>query len=412
MRSEYIDHLRGEVEEHFGRKILTSADCNQLAVEIQAKTAVKMNTNTLRRCFQLVKSDYLPSFNTLNILSQYCGFVSFDDFVKHEEKKTKKRAKSKDHGLLRYLTSIFKNLEVQDLNDLTFLNFVRQTINFFRKEPAIVEDFQKAIAHTKNGQTFYFEQFVNIDQLNGYYGDGLRYYLAEKKTKSAQIFGHALLAFRYWLVIEPDACNRHCEQVLQYTVNNTIHPFVCGRYFATKLYHAQLNGLDPGPVLHEAREFFTHIRPARDNYRFFPCFELILSEALLLAGKPAEALYYLQGCRHEPPQPTPYIDVYLFNAFELYEAAALFQLEHYKEAEELYRKIRPENFYFLSKKYHTILYLQLRDSLHGRKTNTGHTGLLIQETGFKRLEDFFPDSFLTSCKDEHSSAITEQKRTH
>jgi hypothetical protein len=50
--------------------------------------------------------------------------------------------------------------------------------------PGAFDRFQRAIAKTRNGQEFYFEQFVNLDELNSFYGDGLRYYFMKNKLRT------------------------------------------------------------------------------------------------------------------------------------------------------------------------------------------------------------------------------------
>ncbi len=85
---------------------------------------------------------------------------------------------------------------------------------FLQRHPELIDKFQRNIAKIKNGQDFYFEQFINIDGLNSYYGMGLRYYLNEKKTAEAQIFGHSILCAKNWLLENPHGVRKHYDMVM------------------------------------------------------------------------------------------------------------------------------------------------------------------------------------------------------
>src|SRR3954447_26003216 len=75
-----LSSLKEEIEETFGKKINVSRDCILLSEEVYGKISLTVNPNTLRRLFGLIKSDYSPSYTTLDILSRYCGFASFEEF--------------------------------------------------------------------------------------------------------------------------------------------------------------------------------------------------------------------------------------------------------------------------------------------------------------------------------------------
>ncbi|RYZ50185.1 MAG: hypothetical protein EOO14_19680, partial [Chitinophagaceae bacterium] len=237
MREKNITLLRKEIEAHFGRKVLSNKECIELSKDIFTKSGLLVSVTTLRRFFGLIKSDHLPSYTTLNHLAVYCGHRSYDDL---EPLQSAGEPNPEESKLVRYIVSLFTNTVTDDVHDPTYLSLVRHTILFLNGQPLLMDAFQRAIAKTKNGQTFYFERFINVDKLNGYFGRGLEYYLAEKKTKEAQIFGHALLALRYWLSKKDDLFLLHAQELLSYGLDRAIHPFVCGRYYGTKLLKACL----------------------------------------------------------------------------------------------------------------------------------------------------------------------------
>ncbi|HEV7621858.1 MAG TPA: hypothetical protein VGO09_09000, partial [Flavisolibacter sp.] len=196
MESDQLELLQQEIEKTFGRRVLSSADCHLLCVDIEQRTQQRISFNTLRRHFNLMKDSHEPSIYTLDVLSNYCGFSSFDDFILFKKNHAVTNVKNMDTGLLNYLIMLFKNTEVNNSIDITYFSFVHHTINYLEKHQHMIDAFQRGISKTRNGQNYYFEQFINIDKLNSYYGDGLRYYLNERKDKNAQVFGYSLLCLR------------------------------------------------------------------------------------------------------------------------------------------------------------------------------------------------------------------------
>jgi len=80
IQEEYLLEIKLLVEYTYGQKILNTNDCIGLAKDIFEKIKSKLSTDTLRRIFGLIKTDTQPSLFTLEVLSKYIGFVSYDDF--------------------------------------------------------------------------------------------------------------------------------------------------------------------------------------------------------------------------------------------------------------------------------------------------------------------------------------------
>lgn len=123
-----------------------------------------------------------------------------------------------------------------------------------------------------------------------------------------------------------------------------------------------------------------------------------MSEALILLGEYEEALYYINIAdsiyKKDAVNMPAYIDTNLFNAMDLYGSIALANSGEINKAVKIYNKIKPEDFYFLSKKYHLILYLMQGRSLRRIKSCTEQLEHLINDTGFKKLTEltWFPFS--------------------
>ncbi|HTE28583.1 hypothetical protein [Flavitalea sp.] len=391
MSEQSLRLIKEEVERIFGRKILTASDCQYLSNDIYKQTKQKLSLNTLRRFFHLMKSKYQPSSFTLNLLSKYCGFSSLDDLVNHKEQVYKNHVNS-DPDLLNFLILLFRDFNTRGIDDTTYINLIHEIINNLEKWPHVIDEFQSQIAKTANGQFFYYEQSVNIDNLNGYYGDGLRYYLHERKDAPAQIFGHSLLCFRSWLSNQKDEVYNHCQELIQYSINETIHPSICGRYFASHLYQAEIYDYDFEPILSAAREYYLDTKYSKDIRYGFPYFEFILSETLILTQQYDEALFYIiEAIKKRNNYVPPYVDLKLFESIYLFHAIALKNTGRAEKAKEMFEMISVNNFYFLSKKFNMLLYLLQKQSLHKNDFLKGQLDYLIKQTGFIKLVTAYPE---------------------
>jgi hypothetical protein len=379
--------IKQEIESVFGRRIVSSRDCIQLCDQIYERTKLQLNPNTLRRFFGLVKADYPPSHSTLTILSKYCGFQSVDEV--NVVNKVDCQPEESQENILHFLVSLFRDVHVHSTEDSTFLSLVFNTVNFLNRNPALTDKFQIQIAKTKNGQEFYFEKFVNIDKLNGYYGNGLRYYYNEKRTTNAQVFGHSLMVFRYWLTSEHHKLLTHFEILKEQKLGTTVTPFIYGRYLAASIYAANASGTPAEDIIIDAFKYYTSIakEPASSS---FPRFELYLAEALILTGYWEEGLYYIEQAKKHYVEGDKYTNWKFLQNFILLESIALHQIKSLSIAEEHFQQINPSQFYFLRKSYSNILYLNLARSLK-RHSNKQQEQLdaLIEETGFVRLASLF-----------------------
>jgi hypothetical protein len=385
IKPELFQVLIEEIEETFGKRVSTSRDCIQLSEDIYFKTSYTINPNTLRRCFGLVKADYPPSSGTLNILSRYCGFDSFEEMLSLRKARAAGNI-TQAKAVHDYIVALFKATPVRQSNDETFLGLVRQTIQFLQQYPELIDKIQRSISRTKNGQDYYFEQFVHIDKLNGHYGEGLRYYLNEKKTPEAQVFGHSILCLRAWLSNDGPALKKHFSEVVKIKPTKGFHPFICGRYYAAHLFFADENGLDPERILMDAHNAHASLKPTEDIYRNFPCFEYVFAIALTITKHFQEALYYIDYAQKHYPGKHASIDPGFYKTMQLTKALCLFMTGERKGAEKFYAQIRPAQFYFLTRKINTILYVILEVYLR-KNTTTAEEQLaeLVRQTGFTRF---------------------------
>lgn len=294
MKNDLLTALRKELESSFGRKIVSSRDCLQMVDDIYQKTGYSINANTLRRFFGLVQTNYSASPSTLNILSRYCGFNSIDDL--HNLSTTRPAGdqvpKEEVH---RYLVSLIRNLPVTETSPMVYNAIIQQTVHFLDRNISLVERFQREIAATPAGQYFYFERSVNMDRLNGYYGEGLRYYLRAKNNNEAKVFVYAIQVFRHWLSNEDEQTEKFMSLLSGIPMTVNYPPHILARSIAARLYYANFRNEIPDRILQDAAKYYISLKAKTDNPD--PEFDLIIGEALILTNHLSEGLEYIRRGR-------------------------------------------------------------------------------------------------------------------
>jgi hypothetical protein len=378
MKSDLLPALRKELEINFGRKILSSRDCLQMVDDIYQKTGYTINANTLRRFFGLVKTAYTASPSTLMILTKYCGFNSIDE-VKNISAGVNTDTSINKEEILHYLVSSFKNFPVRDNYNPVMEVLIQQTVIFLERNPSLIDRFQREIAGTPAGQYYYFERSVNMDRLNTYYGDGLRYYLRSKNSAEAIIFAHSLLVFRYWLTGNSELVEKNMAILSSVPVSINFPSHILARYIAARLFYTHSKGDIPDKILTEASKYYSVISSRTDQ--FDPDFDLIIGEALILTNHYGEGAEYIR--RGKSKLPGSKNNFGNENPFTIWEK--LISNRRTTALKAINTALKPgKNILLftspLTKKYFTLLSLSA-DS----KTRKNNIEELLLETGFNRL---------------------------
>ena len=367
MKQEALSALKKELEQTFGRKVISYRDCVQLVEDIYQKTDSKVNVNTLRRFFGLVKSNYTASRSTLIILSKYCGFNSPDEIENFSEKKESDTHISKDE-ILNYLVSLFTHTTVSAANDNNFNKIIQQTILFLERNPGLIDKFQREIAKTSTGQYYYYERSVNMDRLASWYGKGLHYYLISKNTTEAKVFFYSMQVIKEWLTDNPGKIEKNIKEIDNINISK-FQPHIAGRYFAANIYYANCKHLPIDHIWTEAAQYLTKVNKEQNLTDFGePVYE-----ALILTNHEPEAsewATYFQGTIHT----INFIDKPSHNFIK-----ALLNKNNSRKTTEFSGNI-------LTKKYNRLYSLVL-NKFSQRKNKLANKNLdeLVTETGFTRF---------------------------
>ncbi|MEP6746606.1 MAG: hypothetical protein ABJB86_02710 [Bacteroidota bacterium] len=387
MKREYQDAVRSELEHVFGRSIVSSRDCMELSNEIFQKTHKRLNPNTLRRFFGLVKTEYPSSHSTLNILSQYCGFQSAEEVYKltltHSSGDLVEQA-----NLVYYFISMFEEITVMDSCDKTFFTIVEHTIKFLNKNLSLVDKFQSLVAKTRNGQDFYFEQLVNIDKFNFYFTNGLRYYLNEKRSGEGMIFAHSVFVFKYWLNKDDTKLAEHYNKMNKFSHNGSFNGYIYCRYYAAILFGAHTQSTPVEDILVSIYKFYSTLEATGPADQLF-YFEYTIAEALVLTGHYNDAQFYMDQFANRAKKKEFCKQRMSIQNIQLFRAVAFNKTGQVAEALDIFNALKPAEFHFITKKYAAIFYIYLSTELK-RKIFRYDESLesLINETGFCRLKSF------------------------
>lgn len=378
MKNDLLPTLRKELENSFGRKVLSSRDCLQMVDDIYQKTGYTINTNTLRRFFGLIKTDYNASPSTLAILLKYCGFNSIDELQNISSATGSDTIINKEE-VHHFLVSLFKNLNTEDDNNPVIEAVVSQTILFLERNPSMIDRFQREIADTPAGQYYYFERAVNMDRLNGYYGDGLRLYLRAKNNNEAMVFANSIQVFRYWLTYETKQVETAMSAIRTITATNSFPPHIFARHTAARLYYAHIKGEAIDKIMAEASKFY--MASISRSGILNSDFELIVTEALILTNHYTEAKEYIKKGRSRLSGTKKSAENE--NLFSFWEK--MINSKRNTALKAILTTPKPNlnpvlSISPLTKRYYTIL-----NWVATFKTKTNNYSDLIRETGFYRL---------------------------
>ena len=133
--------------------------------------------------------------------------------------------------------------------------------------------------------------------------------------------GHSLLCYKNWLINNAEGIEKHYKKIKRYKIDKTISNSVSARYFTTELLYANANGLDKEDILATAREFYLSKNYCNENLYSLNCFEVIISEALILITQYDEAMFYISEILKKVKRSmSSHIDVALYENICLFKA--------------------------------------------------------------------------------------------
>ncbi len=364
--------LKQELVLKAGFAILNPIDCEKLSDAIYRKTKFYISSSSLKRFMGFHKSDFNPSYQTLNILSTFCDYDGWNDFInptKHVEQVSNEE--------LTFFKTIFNLKDYNNIpdHDETMQMVSRRIAERLRQDPKAFETIIPELAKNKLAQIFYFEHFPDYDNLVSYQFKGYIEYLKHKKTPEAQIFGNCLLFFRAFLTLDKPLMENYYHQLMEIEIPDDIHPMPLGRYYQCLIlfqYFVENKSIDK--TLKHIYSIEKRLPRMGLHFKNFPGFHYFIADALVLSGYYKDALKIIELATKNYSIYREFVWKGYYRQFQLMMAEAYFHLKNKKKAVLLLKKINPNTFYFISRKYYTtrqnLLLIQLSEENSNLKRET------------------------------------------
>lgn len=215
----HFNELKRRVVARFNGELINSHQVELLRNDIKTKTDKNLSASTLIRMF--VSSSYknTPYLNTLDILSDYATGKMWNQFCS-QESIINESVKNTDNQInLQLLEICFQNEDFKTVLDyMSYLpaeydevspetqiklsNLFGVSIRNTNQRLALT----KELAKTRQGRFLFFETFVDIDNLTGYYGQSLDFYerygqvVDTKRKLNDYIFLQCMRFWKAWLL--------------------------------------------------------------------------------------------------------------------------------------------------------------------------------------------------------------------
>lgn len=380
---ELLERLKNSVEIMFGQSISTTNEAFLLATDISKKVKKNINYNTLRRVFKIVPSDTQPSIFTVNALAQYVGhtdwhtfctkIISYDqnilfdslhvfkltrqiDLILIQEYSEKYGRQNNFHYFLRevitlaygtknyrFFKSIFKLQNVFEDVPANFINIyytVHALALCVRKDKLLQDIAVKNYSVLPFKDNFYVELFVDVENINGYYGKILDRYIKHKKDKQATLFYHCMKFYGAYFKRDFMAMSKNYKIISQINDLKGIYTIpVARKRVCEALYNAHVVNKKPIGLLQNIISDIEYFKKASNSLDHLVDYMAYLSQGLFWA-KQYEIIvkvtdeYLLINSIH-----TSHLVNNTFNFLNLYYAASLFKLKHKSKAKEFINKV-------------------------------------------------------------------------
>jgi hypothetical protein len=232
---QQLSNLRKLLEVNYGSPVVTSTDCSKLGVLIAKNTYGIVSSQTLRRFFGLVNTDFNPSHATLNILAKYCGYEDWAHFGKISISLETLHEDIIDVCIAFFQIEIPPVRKYQ-LNEPYFYA-VQNIAKLIYRDVNLYSHLIPKLAQISTAHEYFFERFPYIDKFGSGLAEGYKFYLKNKTTSEATIFGNGLLflgAFLQENFLLAEVYLKAINKIKEWK-SARLHPFVLARLLGSNL---------------------------------------------------------------------------------------------------------------------------------------------------------------------------------
>ncbi len=294
-KKQLIEELKSFTNNTFTEPVLHSFQCEELSKHIKNVTGSYISAQTLRRLYGFIKSEFYPSVKTLNVLSAYNGFLNWHSFAEQLANKNFE-ALTLDEEASLYLS--FYEIDINEERDMNYHNATRNIALRILSNPQLLSKLSSSLASNPVSQIYFFERFPFTDGLaSPVYRRSIRQYL-QKNTTEAQIYGNSLLFLSDFLCNKQKELKKSYERLMQFEINETMHPFIIARYLGSNILYCQLknkNWQDLNIKINTWNQFF--LPKEKISIFQYPYFQHLMASYLNLAGLFSESYQLIRSIR-------------------------------------------------------------------------------------------------------------------
>lgn len=202
-----LRELKRKLEKQSGIDLQSYSDCKRFSESLD-NVGIHISAMTLSRCFGISESTHRPFLSTLDLLSSYVGFQSFNHFSKETSEVVKFAL---NHPEMKFSVGEYAYTALELAIQVNDWKTIRNLIEAFDPEYSLELDFVwflgkqvrkhpdrkkflALLADTINGRKYYYEWFVDEDDPDDYYSNAIKlHYNPKLKSIGDQLFFYAYL---------------------------------------------------------------------------------------------------------------------------------------------------------------------------------------------------------------------------
>jgi hypothetical protein len=324
-------------------KITSGNQCKNLSEEIFKSTGSLISFQTLRRVLGFIKTDTQPTIQTLNILSRFLEFDSYDSYIRSVNSKEPELAESEWGSLARIV--YINNLRIE--KDLNYHFVCRGLSNYFYNNPGLIQKIPKSIIATESFENYFIGRFPLLDLLDHGFGDLLKQY--EKQQRDAKLFVQTVL---YLHDFKAGKVDHSLLKGLDSIDIKDLHPFLIGRYYGIQSHlHS-----DPKERNQLFKTLQKRLKKASDYDRLCILFNLL--DFTIAIELYEESLALLAEFDPNPANVNGWVEFGYFEVFKIYHLLCLAKTDQLTKAAALAKKISIGSIAFYFRKTYQQMYLQ------------------------------------------------------
>ena len=380
IESHKLERLKEEVCQRFGRKISSHGDVVELADKIPHPT---LSTQTIKRFFGLIKDNTKPSAVTLNALSSYLGYSSWDGFKDRSSLNLYHQIQRNpvDDGLDYYIKDIPSYWEV------VFYKSRDKAAEIYKKrDNDYTAHFFEELGKIKNAHDTFWEWFPNLNLLRKkYYRNGLVSYRNAKNTSNAHCYANGMLFLGSYLYKNDEEAKHLFGLLNNLKATSDALPLPMARCMAAlTIWHNHL-GENIGEIKSIAVKEYLKQQENELN-RFANSYASVFIEYLIIGGMP-QLIGELLDLGYYPFNYSEFFASSVhYHEVRTIEALVLAITGQKDNSKLVFIDIKPEKYSFNDNQYYGCLYSILA-VIHDNENYRIKLNKLIAQTGYTRFYD-------------------------